>query len=140
MGMKSLFCELDETHKVIVRLGDDKLIQVEGKGTIALETKGGKVKFLHDVFFIPSLSHNLLSVGQLLASGYSIMFHCDACVIRDKKSGQVVVNVSMAENKMFPFEVSNVNHHAPITSKKSEYVMWHLRYELLNVKSLQLLS
>ena len=98
-GTKSLFRELDESHKLTVRLGDDKPMQVEGKGTVALETDCGKVKFLHDVFFVSSLSHNLLSVGQLMFSGYSILFDGDTCVIRDKKSGQVVVSMSMAKNK-----------------------------------------
>lgn len=37
---KSLFHELDETHRLTVKFGDDKPIQVEGKGTVALETRG----------------------------------------------------------------------------------------------------
>ena len=85
-GSKSLFRELDETHKLIVKLGDGKPIQVEGKGTVALESDYGKVKLLYDVFFIPGLSHNLLSVGQLIPSGYSILFDDDACAIREKKN------------------------------------------------------
>ncbi|KAI4313205.1 hypothetical protein L6164_026202 [Bauhinia variegata] len=34
-GVKTLFKELDETQKMKVKLGDDKEIQVEGKGTVA---------------------------------------------------------------------------------------------------------
>lgn len=50
-----------------------------------------------------------------------------------KKSGQVIVNVFMAENKMFPLEISSVNHHALVASKKCESIMWHLRYGHLRV-------
>ena len=57
-----------------------------------------------------------------------------------KKYGQVVVNVSMAKNKMFPLEVSSVNYHALGVSKKNESVMWHLRYGHLNNKGLELLK
>lgn len=115
-------------------------MQVEGKGKVALETGCGNVKLLYDVYFVPNLSNNLLSVGQLMSSGYSVLFEDGACVIRDKKSGQLVVNVSMAENKMFPLEVSNFNHYALVASKKSESTLWHLRYGHLNVKGLKLLS
>ena len=119
-GFKSLFQELDETHKLTVKLGDNKPMQVEGNGKVVLETGCGNVKLLHDVYFALNLSKNLLSVGQLMSSGYSILFDCGACVIKDKKSGQVVVNVAMTENKMFPIEVSNVNQYALVASKNSE--------------------
>ena len=62
-GIKSIFRDIDETHKLNVRLGDNKQIQVEGKGTIEVKTNQGKVKYLDNVFFVPTLSHNLLSVG-----------------------------------------------------------------------------
>ena len=48
-----------------VRLGDNKEVQVEGKGIVAIKTIQGKVKLLQNVQYIPSLAHNLLRVGQL---------------------------------------------------------------------------
>ncbi|KAL6335250.1 hypothetical protein AAG906_029487 [Vitis piasezkii] len=62
----SLFKELDESHKLKVKLGDDKQVQVEGKGTVAINNGHGNVKLLYNVYFIPSLTQNLLSVGQLM--------------------------------------------------------------------------
>ncbi|KAL3500670.1 hypothetical protein ACH5RR_039763 [Cinchona calisaya] len=35
-GIKSLFKELDESHKLKLRVGDGKQMQVEGKGTVAI--------------------------------------------------------------------------------------------------------
>ena len=46
-GKRELFQVLDESRKVVVRLGDDKQIQVEGRGTVALNTPQGKTKLLH---------------------------------------------------------------------------------------------
>lgn len=43
----------------------------------------GKVRLQYNVFFIPSLSENLLSVG--MACGYSLLFEDASCVVRDKK-------------------------------------------------------
>lgn len=50
-------------------------------------TSHGKVKFLHDVKFVPNFAHNLLSVGQLIASGYLVLFDDRVCTIKDKKIG-----------------------------------------------------
>ena len=51
-GKKSLFEDLDETHKSSVRLRDDRQVKVEGKGTVAIKTIQGNVKLLHDVQFV----------------------------------------------------------------------------------------
>lgn len=53
-----------------------------------METSNGKAKLLSDVFFVPKLAHGLLSVGQLMAGEYTIVFDNRACVIKDK-FGQV---------------------------------------------------
>ena len=38
-GVKSLFCSIDESVKLHVRLDDDKQVQIEGKGTIIVKAK-----------------------------------------------------------------------------------------------------
>ncbi|KAL3533483.1 hypothetical protein ACH5RR_007004 [Cinchona calisaya] len=139
-GMKEIFKELDETQKVKVKLGDNKDIQVEGKGTIEIKTSHGKVKFSHDVQYVPSLAHNLLSVGQLMASGYSVLFDDGACVIKDKNLGQTMINVHVTKNKMFPLEVSKVENFALVIGAQNDSKLWHLRYGHLNVKGLKLLE
>lgn len=83
-GNKLLFRELDKTQKFEVRLGDNKMIEVEGKGTIAIKTPLGNTKILSDVQYAPCLTHNLLSVGQFMIGGYSILFDNDSCRIEDK--------------------------------------------------------
>jgi len=115
--IKSLFKELDETQKIKVQLGNRKEIQVEGKDTVGVHTSHGKEKMLDNVHFVPDLGYNLLSVGQLMASGYSILFDEDTCVITNKKSGKQV-HVIMTPNKMFPLDVSNMDNFALTTSAK----------------------
>ena len=94
-GIKSIFRDIDEIHKLKVRLEDSKQIQMEGKGTIKVKTNQGKVKYLDNVFFVSTLSHNLLSIGQLIDDGYSVIFDDGSCTIKDKKYGLITVNVCM---------------------------------------------
>ncbi|KAG6522128.1 hypothetical protein ZIOFF_019265 [Zingiber officinale] len=125
---------------MLVRLGDNKRIQVEGKDTIAVVISDGKVKLLYNVYFVPSLAHSLLSVGQLMMGDYAIVFDNRACVISDKDSGKSIVSVQMTENKIFPLKISNVGNQAFIASEDNKSKMRHLRYGHLNIKGMQLLN
>jgi len=93
---KNLFKELDESLKSEVRLGDNKQMNVEGKGTLAIKTSQSNIKLLNDVQSVPGLAHNLLSVGQLLNAGYSLLFDDGCCSVYDKKSGHRFVRIPMA--------------------------------------------
>lgn len=61
--LKSLFMELDESQKLAVRLRDDKEIAVEGRGTVTISIGEGHMKLLHNMMYVPSLAHNLFSLG-----------------------------------------------------------------------------
>ena len=75
-----------------------------------------------------------------MGSDYSIFFDDEACVIKDKKSDQTMVNIHMKKNKMFPLEVSNVENFSLVVGAKNDLELWHLRYGHLNFKGLQLLG
>ncbi|XP_057540747.1 uncharacterized protein LOC130818601 [Amaranthus tricolor] len=65
-GNKNSFANLDENIKSQITLGDGSNQVVAGKGTIVVKTKNGSSKFIPDVFYVPGLAQNLLSVGQLV--------------------------------------------------------------------------
>ncbi|XP_039056284.1 uncharacterized protein LOC120199175 [Hibiscus syriacus] len=130
-GVKSLFNEIDETFKKKVTLGDNKQIQVEEKGNVAVKGNSSNVKLLYDVYYIPSLSQNLLSVGKLMATGYSIMFDNASCVIKYKKSDQTIVYVCITPNKLFPLVISDVQNYALAVKETSELRLWHLSFKVL---------
>jgi hypothetical protein len=52
-GNKDSFVKIDESTKSEVLLGDDKPVEVKGKGTIAVKTKQGQVKHINDVLYVP---------------------------------------------------------------------------------------
>ena len=58
---------------------------MEGNGTVAIKTIQGNVKILPGVQYVPTLAHSLLSVGQLMKGGFSILFDGNARVIVEKK-------------------------------------------------------
>lgn len=76
-----------------MRLENNKEMEVQGVGTVRINTNSGDVKQLEGVQFIPWLAHNLLIVGQLLTKGYSIVFIHDCCIISDNHTKQQVIKI-----------------------------------------------
>jgi hypothetical protein len=65
---------------------------------------------MQNVYFIPDLSQNLLSIGQLIESGYSIVFEGKSCKIRDKD--KLVIEDGMVRNRLFPLEIIKISDKA----------------------------
>ncbi len=64
-GNKDLVANFDQSMKTEVKLGTDKTVEVDGKGVVNILTKQGEPKTILEVYYVPSLKHNLISVGQL---------------------------------------------------------------------------
>jgi hypothetical protein len=62
IGTKEWMHDFDDSFKESVKLGNDSKMAVMGKGNVKLNI-GGKVHVITDVYYIPGLSSNLLSVG-----------------------------------------------------------------------------
>ena len=71
---KNLVTNLDASMKTEVKLGTDKTVDVDGKGVVNIVTKQGEPKTISEVYHVPRLKHNLISVGQLTPEGYKVIF------------------------------------------------------------------
>ena len=67
-GNKLWFSDLDEEFRQSVKLGNNSKMTVLGKGNIRMQV-AGVTQVITDVFYIPELRNNLLSVGQLQEKG-----------------------------------------------------------------------
>ena len=106
---KDLVANFDQSVKKELKLRTGKIVEVYGKGVVNILTKEGKPKIISEVYYVPSLKHNLLSVGQLTQKGYIVIFQCQECVIDDKPlSKKLIAKVQMMRNKIFPL-IMNYN-------------------------------
>ena len=60
---KELFVELDESVCGEVKFENNIVLPVFGKEKIPISLKNGFSDFIFDVFYVPGLHHNLLSMG-----------------------------------------------------------------------------
>ncbi|XP_076923351.1 uncharacterized protein LOC143585448 [Bidens hawaiensis] len=137
-GLKAIFTDLDETFKMGVQLGDKKRLNVEGRGTVKIQTGHNDHRLLEDVYFAPKLEYNLLSVAQLMKKGYSILFDDGKCLVKNKATGKNVMEISAASNNMFVFNTKCLIASEDMSSKyDSESRKWHNRYAHLKFESLK---
>ena len=75
---KQWFSDLDEDFQQSVKLGNDSKMVVLGKGTIRLQL-AGIIQVITDVFYIPELRNNLLSIGQMQERGVVVFIKHGVC-------------------------------------------------------------
>eukprot|EP00253_Pinus_taeda_P019137 PITA_19137 len=150
-GNITVFSKLDQSVKSQVTLGTDSKVFVMGKGEINILTKKGEKKTMADVYYVPGMKCNLLSIGQLVQKGYDVFFENDVCTIMDRKpSKRCIAEVKMTRNRMFSLrikvdlkdgvEIAAVTQEAFQSEPKDENWLWHLRFGHLNFGGFNLLS
>ncbi|KAG6500592.1 hypothetical protein ZIOFF_040440 [Zingiber officinale] len=117
-----------------VRMGDGKLVRVQGKGNIEVRTLSGtKTKFT--TLYVPDLHQGLISIGQLLEEDYDVHFFDKKCEIRDAQKNLIVV-VKMVD-RSFPINWGEVLANAVSTDERE---LWHKRLGHCNYQLLASLS
>ena len=62
-GRKNMFVELNESVSENVSFGDDSKIPVKGKGNILIRLRDGRHQFISNVYYVPNMKNNILSLG-----------------------------------------------------------------------------
>jgi Zinc knuckle len=70
-GHKHLFTKMIELAGT-VSFGDASKVEVKEKGNVKFLQKNGKLRMVEDVYYIPEIKMNILSVGQLIENGFKI--------------------------------------------------------------------
>lgn len=85
-GVCDAFVNLDETVHGSVRFGDGSLVTICGKGSIMFWCANGNQRVLADVYFIPKLRANIISLGQLDENACkSVIEHDHLCVFDQQR-------------------------------------------------------
>lgn len=71
-GQKGKFTELNESFHGQVKFGDGSVVHIQGKGNISLQCKIGEQRLLTDVYYMPRLCDNIISLSQLTEEGCDV--------------------------------------------------------------------
>lgn len=99
-GQRSKFCTLDESITGQVRFGDGSAVEIKGRGSIAHRCKNGDECVLKEVYFIPSLRSNIISLGQLAEKRNRITITGEYMWVHEEK-GKLLMKVKRSANRLY---------------------------------------
>ncbi|KAB2616999.1 hypothetical protein D8674_012868 [Pyrus ussuriensis x Pyrus communis] len=126
-GDRDIFTNLDESFVHSVKLGNNSRMNVVGKGSVSLVLNGIN-HVVNEVYYVPELKNNLLSIGQLQERGLAILIKEGACKIYHPTKAQTSVSTSAPPEMCLH------------TSSQDPFYLWHRRYGHLSYKGLRTLQ
>jgi hypothetical protein len=137
VGTKDWLFDYDDSFRESVKLGDDSKMSVMGRGNLKLHI-GGIVQVISNVYYLPGLKNNLLSIGQLQQKDLTIVFKNDLCKVFHQDRG-LIMATRMTANRMYVISATVVMPMCFKTESQDTSHLWHCRYGHLSFKGLSTL-
>ncbi|KAI9180068.1 hypothetical protein LWI28_000828 [Acer negundo] len=125
-GRKDLFTELNKKVQGEISFDDLSKISVQGRRDVMIKQKNGDHAFISNVYYVPDMKTDILSLGQLLEKGYHISLQNMQLTITDAR-GKLVTRVQMTKNRMFPLTIHHDTPKCLTAIINNKNWLWHLR-------------
>jgi hypothetical protein len=99
-GCWTAFTKIDTAVLGIVHFGDDSVAWIEGRVTVVFMCKNDESWSFNGVYFIPRLTTNIVSIGQLDEIGYKTDINIDMMKIREP-GGVLLAKVKREANRLY---------------------------------------
>ncbi|PWA86893.1 copia protein [Artemisia annua] len=130
-GTKSHFRDIDESVTGRVRFGDGSYVQIKGKGSILLGCRNQEQKVVSDVYYIPNLKGNILSLGQLTEIGCKVIMDENKLTLYDK-SRKLLMKVERFKNRLYSIRLQIDTPICLLANTDNQAWLWHARLGHLN--------
>ena len=138
-GNRMFFFELDDTVTGKVCFGDDSRIDIMGKGSIRFIIKNGEKKVLKNVYYIPSLRSNIVSLGQATEAGCKVRMKNDTLTLYDRQ-GQLMVKTPRAKNRLYKLVLQVDLIQCLQVNNGGEGEIWHARLGHFNQETMRMMA
>lgn len=140
-GSKEWFMKLEHDFNLTVKLGNDMRMDVVAKRSVQVQVNG-ITQMISDVYYVPELKNNLLSIGQFQEKGLAILIQTGVCKVFHPERG-LIMQTNMSENRMF-YLLASMPQKDPmcfqVKEEEKKVHMWHCRFGHLNHHGLRMLS
>ena len=138
-GSRSKFRDLDDKVTGCVRFGDGSTVEIKGKGTVSFRCKNGEEKLLTEVYYIPNLCNNIISLGQLSEEGNRVVLHGVYLWVYDEND-KLVMKVKRSGNRLYKIIIENASDTCLLANVNEEAWLWHSRLGHVNFAAMTLMS
>ena len=94
---------------------------------------------IQDVYYLPHLKTNILSMGQLTEKGYSIFLKDRRLHLKDKQ-GRLVARVEIGRNRMYKLNLRSIREKCLRVDVEDKASLWHLCFGHLHHDDLKELA
>jgi hypothetical protein len=134
-GARSTFSNLGTNIKGTVSFGDGSVAKIEGRMTILFADKDGSHRPFTGVYFIPRLTSNIISLGQLDEAGSNIHIHHGLLNIHDGNC-HLVAKVSRTLSQLYILKLQLARLVCLATHHVITAWLWHEHYGHLHFDAL----
>ena len=125
-----------------VRFGDNGIKVAIGKEEVHLSISHSKSVSIPNVYYVPGIIKNLLSVSEATANGTIIEFHCNCAIIYHKlPTGRTVKITCPKSGRLYPLQMVDKTPIRALTATghihADSTLLWHHRLGHLNPKSMK---
>jgi transposase InsO family protein len=135
-GSRAAFAHLDTGIHGSVRFGDGSTAQIEGSGTVLFTCKNGEHQTLSNVYYLPRLTANIVSVGQLDETGYQVLVEHGLMHIRDEER-RLLAKVPRSPGRLYVLIVTIARPICLAARTNDEAWTWHDRFGHANFTALR---
>ena len=135
-GTREALNHLDDEVSGTVHFGDDSCVEIKGLGSIVMEGRDQHHKLLTNVYYIPKLKSNIISLGQLEEAGCDVRLRNGRLTVVDSE-GTLIISAPRTNNRLYTLKnavVSPVCLHMNLEDKNW---LWHARFGHLNFRALR---
>ena len=135
-GSRAVFTELDTTVFGTVCFGDNSVARIEVKGAIVFSCENAEHRSFAGAYYIPRLTTNIVSIGQLDEAGYHINIKDGAMKVHEP-GGQLMAKVMCGKNMLYLLHAKLVRLMCLVMWGAEEAWKWHARLGHVNLVALR---
>ncbi|PNX61368.1 retrovirus-related Pol polyprotein from transposon TNT 1-94, partial [Trifolium pratense] len=97
----------------------------DSKGKVIVQRKNGNHTFVTDVLYVPTMKHNLLSLGQLLEKGFNYSTK-DHCIEVFDPQNKLILKSPLSKNRTFKvnLQASEIQCFSSLITEDEKW-LWH---------------
>ncbi|CAN6310868.1 unnamed protein product [Urochloa humidicola] len=134
-GNRNAFSELDIGYAGTVKFGDNSVVEVRGRGTVLFHCQTGEHRALTEVYYIPKLRSNIVSIGQLDERGCRVLIDDGVLRIHDRER-KLLAKVNRSKNRLYVLDVRIARPVCLAARHNDEAWRWHARFGHLSFEAL----
>nr|GEZ86711.1 zinc finger, CCHC-type [Tanacetum cinerariifolium] len=138
-GDKYKFKNLNEIVQGYVKFRNEIKVKIKWKGSIVFQCKNREQRKLDEVYYIPDLCSNIISLGQLAERGDKIKIKDPFLWVYDG-TGKLLMKVHRSLNCLYKIKHDEVRSTCLIAQISNLTWLWHTRMRHVNFNSLKFMS